>query len=47
LKKVNGQWQWVPTYFIRKEVLAHASFVHRDHLTFTEQVEDRIVKQEE
>ena len=47
LKKVDGQWKWVPTHFIRKEVLAHAGFVHRDHLTFTEQVEDRIVKTEE
>lgn len=43
LKKVDGKWQWVPTHFIRKEVLTHAGFVHRDHLTFTEQVEDRMV----
>lgn len=47
LKKVDGQWKWVPTHFIRKEVLVHAGFVHRDHLTFTEQVQDRIVKAEE
>ena len=44
LKKVDGKWQWVPTHFIRKEVLTHAGFVHRDRLTFTEQVQDRIVK---
>ena len=44
LKKVDGKWEWVPTHFIRKEVLTHAGFVHRDRLTFTEQVEDRIVK---
>ena len=44
LKKVDGKWQWVPTYFIRKEVLTNAGYVHRDRLTFTEQVEDRIVK---
>ena len=44
LKKVDGKWQWVPTHFIRKEVLTHAGFVHRDRLTFTEQVKDRIVK---
>lgn len=43
LKKVDGQWQWVPTHFIRKEVLTHAGFIHRDHITFTEQVQDRIV----
>ncbi len=43
LKKVDGKWTWVPTHFIRKEVLTHAGFVHRDHLTFTEQVQDRIV----
>ena len=43
LQKVDGQWQWVPTYFVRKEVLTHAGFSHRDHLTFTEQVEDRRV----
>lgn len=43
LQKVDGKWQWVPTHFIRKEVLALAGAVHRDHLTFTEQVEDRIV----
>ena len=45
LKQVDGQWTWVPTHFVRKEVLTHAGFVHRDHLTFTEQVEDRIVKE--
>lgn len=44
LKKVDGKWQWVPTHFIRKEVLTHAGFVHRDHLTFTEQVKDRIIE---
>lgn len=43
LQRVNGEWKWVPTHFIRKEVLTHAGFVHRDHLTFTEQVQDRIV----
>lgn len=43
LKKVDGKWQWVPTYFIRKEVLTHAGFIHRDHITFTEQVQERIV----
>ena len=43
LQKVDGKWQWVPTHFIRKEVVTHAGFVHRDHLTFTEQVQDRIV----
>ena len=45
LKKVDGKWQLVPTNFIRKEVLTHAGFVHRDHLTFTEQVQDRIVEE--
>ncbi len=45
LKKVDGKWQWVPTHFIRKEVLTHAGFVHRDRLTFTEQVQDRIVEE--
>lgn len=44
LKKVDGKWQWVPTHFIRKEVLTHAGFVHRDRLTFTQQIKDRIVK---
>ena len=43
LQKVDGKWTWVPTHFIRKEVLTHAGFVHRDHLTFTQQVQDRIV----
>lgn len=43
LQKVDGQWQWVRTYFVRKEVLTHAGFSHRDHLTFTEQVEERRV----
>ncbi len=46
LKKVDGKWTWVSTHFIRKEVLTHAGFVHRDHLTFTEQVQDRIVPDE-
>ena len=46
LKKVDGNWQWVPTYFVRKEVLTHAGFVHRDRLTFTDQVKDRIVEAE-
>ncbi len=44
LKQVDGKWEWVPTHFVRKEVLALAGAVHRDHLTFTEQVEDRIVE---
>ena len=44
LKRVEGEWKWVPTYFVRKEVLTHAGFVHRDRLTFTEQVEDRMVE---
>lgn len=43
LKYVDGKWQWVPTHFVRKEVVSLASFVHRDHLTFTQQVEDRIM----
>lgn len=43
LQKVDGKWKWVPTHFIRKEVLTHAGFIHRDHITFTEQVQDRIV----
>ena len=42
-RKVDGKWKRVPTHFVRKEVLALAGFVHRDFLTFTEQVEDRIV----
>lgn len=46
LRKVNGKLQWVPEYFIRKEVPALSGLVHRDHLTFTEQVENRIVSQE-
>ncbi len=44
LKNVDGKWQWVSTHFIRKEVLTHAGFVHRDRLTFTDQVKDRIVE---
>ncbi len=47
LQQVDGKWQWVPTYFVRKEVLTHAGFVHRAHLTFTEQVQDRIVPEAE
>ncbi|MBP5404064.1 MAG: hypothetical protein J6Y17_03125 [Elusimicrobiaceae bacterium] len=47
LKQVDGKWTWVPTHFVRKEVLTHAGFVHRDHLTFTEQVEERIVKNDQ
>lgn len=43
LKKVDGKWTWEPTHFIRKEVLTHAGFIHRDHITFTEQVQERIV----
>ena len=43
LKQVDGKWQWVPTHFIRKEIVPLAGFVHRAHLTFTEQVADRIV----
>ncbi len=42
-RNMGGQWKRVPTHFVRKEVLALAGFVHRDFLTFTEQVEDRIV----
>lgn len=42
LRKVDGKWQLVPEYFIRKEVPALSGFIHRDHLTFTEQVQDRI-----
>lgn len=49
LKKVN-RWRWVngkltlvPEYFVRKEVPALAGAIHRDHLTFTGQIEDRAV----
>jgi len=43
LKQVDGKWTWVPTHFVRKEVLTHAGFIHRNHITFTEQVQERIV----
>lgn len=50
LKKVN-RWRWVngkltfvPEYFVRKEVPALAGAIHRDHLTFTGQIEDRAVE---
>lgn len=43
LQKVGDKWEWVPTHFVRKEVLALAGAVHRDRLTFTPQVQDRIV----
>lgn len=51
LKKIN-RWRWVngkltfvPEYFVRKEVPALAGAIHRDHLTFTGQIEDRVVKE--
>ncbi len=50
LKKVN-RWRWVdgklrlvPEYFVRKEVPALAGSIHRNHLTFTGQIEDRAVE---
>lgn len=49
LKKVN-RWRWVdgklvfvPEYFVRKEVPALAGAIHRNHITFTGQIEDRAV----
>lgn len=49
LKKIN-RWRWiggklvfVPEYFVRKEVPALAGAIHRDHITFTGQIEDRAV----
>ena len=49
LKKVN-RWRWVdgklvfvPEYFVRKEVPALAGVIHRNHITFTGQIEDRAV----
>ncbi len=44
-RKVDEHWKRVPTHFVRKEVLTLAGFVHRDFLTFTEQVQDRIVEE--
>lgn len=44
-RNVDGKLTKVPTHFVRKEVLTLAGFVHRDFLTFTEQVEDRIVEE--
>ena len=43
-RNVDGKWKRIPTHFVRKEVLALAGFVHRDFLTFTEQVEERIIE---
>lgn len=40
---VNGKLTRVPEYFVRKEVPALAGSIHRDHLTFTGQIEDRAV----
>lgn len=49
LKKIN-RWRWVdgklvfvPEYFVRKEVPALAGAIHRNHITFTGQIEDRAV----
>ena len=37
LREVDGKKQWVTEYFIRREVVALASFVHRERLTFSSQ----------
>ncbi len=49
LKKIN-RWRWVdgklvlvPEYFVRKEVPALAGSIHRNHITFTGQIQDRAV----
>ena len=34
---------WQIQYFVRKEVAALAGFIHRDRLTFSDQVKDRVV----
>lgn len=44
LKNVDGRLQFVTEYYIRKEVATLSGLIHRDHLTFTDQVQDRIVK---
>ena len=42
--RFNGLKPYIETqYFIRREVAALAGLIHRDRLTFTEQVQDRIV----
>ena len=35
-----------PVYFVRKEVPAIAGLIHRDRLTFSQQVQDRVVKED-
>lgn len=49
LKKIN-RWRWidgklvlVPEYFVRKEIPALSGAIHRNHITFTGQIEDRAV----
>ena len=41
LRWKDGKLQFVPEYFVRKEILTLAGFIHRDHLTFTHQVKGR------
>lgn len=52
LKKIN-RWRWiggklvlVPEYFVRKEIPTLAGAIHRNHITFTGQIEDRVVEGE-
>lgn len=43
LRWVDGKLRIVPEYFVRKEVPALSGTIHRNHITFTEQIEDRAV----
>ncbi len=44
LRFVDGKLVWVPEYFVRKEIPALAGSIHRNHITFTGQVEGRAVE---
>lgn len=43
LRWIGGKLVLVPEYFVRKEIPALAGAIHRNHITFTGQIEDRIV----
>lgn len=43
LRWVDGKLRIVPEYFVRKEVPALSGTIHRNHITFTEQIENRAV----
>jgi len=44
LREVNGKKQWVTQYYVRREVASLAGMIHRERLTFTPQVQNRIVE---